>query len=85
MNSLHFVLSNIISTINGPKKSNFSLSKKSAHSEHNFTHNLIITKSDKGNQTVLLNKSDYIFPVQTMLNSGPYAILKKDSSTNDPV
>ena len=82
LNSLRFLLSNVISTNNRPQKSNLSPSQKSALSELNSTHNLIITKADKGGQTVLLNKSDYISHVETMLNSGPYTILNKDPSTN---
>ena len=40
-----------------------------------------MTKADKDIQTVL-NKSDYISHVQTMLNSGPYIILNKNPSIN---
>ena len=47
----------------------------------NSVHNLIITKADKYGQSVLLNKSDYISQVETMLNSIPYTILNKDPST----
>ena len=43
---------------------------------------IIITKDDKSFQTILLNKSNYIFHVETMLNSGLYIILNKGSSTN---
>ena len=50
--------------------------------QSNVSHFRIITKADKGGQTVLLNKSDYISHVETMLNSGPYTILNKDPSTN---
>ena len=45
--------------------------------------NLIITKADKGGEVAFLNKSDYTFHVETMINSGPYAILNKDPSTYD--
>ena len=33
-------------------------------------------------QTVLLNKSDYISHIQSTLNSGLYTVLKKDSSSD---
>ena len=82
MNSLCFLLSNYISTNNCPQRSNLSFSQKSALSELNSAHNLIITKADKGGKTVLLYKSNYVSHVETMLNSGPYNILNKDPSTN---
>ena len=82
LNSLRFLLSNVISTNNCPQKSNLSPSQKSALSELNSARNLIITKADKGGQTVLLNKSDYISHVETMLNSGSYTFLNKDHSTH---
>ena len=72
-----FPFSNIISTNNRPQKSDLSSSQKST-----LSHKLIITKTNKGGQTVLLNKSDYISHVETMVNSGPYTILYKNSSTN---
>ena len=83
LKSLCFLLSNLISTNNYPEKSYLSPSQKSALSELNSAFNLIIIKADKVGQTILLNKSDYISHVETMLNSGPYAILNEDPSTND--
>lgn len=39
---------------------------------------LIITKADKGNAVVILEKSDYTQRVQKMLDEGPYIPIKKD-------
>ena len=81
-NSLRFLLSNLISNNSRPQKSNFSPFQKSALSELNSAHNLIITKADKGGKTVLLIKSDYISHFESMINSGQYTILTKDLCTN---
>ena len=74
---------NVISTSNRLQMSNFSSSQKSTFSELYSGSNIIITKSDKSGQTVPLSESDYITSVDTMLNSGLYAILNKDPFTDD--
>ena len=81
-NSLRFLLSNAISTNSRPQKSNLSPSQKSSFSELHSAHNLIFTKTDKGGETVVLNKSDYTSHVETMLNSAPYTTLNKAPSTD---
>ena len=72
LNSLRFLLSNVISTNNHPQKSFLFPSQKSVLLELNSALNFMATKVDRGDQTVLHNKSDYIPHVKT---------LKKDPST----
>ena len=81
-NYLRFLFSNVIFINKRPQKSNLSPSQKSSFSKLNSAHNLSITEADNGGRTVILKKSDYISHVENILNSGPRAILNKDSSTN---
>jgi hypothetical protein len=39
---------------------------------------IVILKADKGNSTVIMNRNDYDFKIQTMLAEGPYTLLKSD-------
>jgi len=41
-------------------------------------NNIIITKADKGNVTVIMDRSDYNKKISTMLFTFPYKIIKKD-------
>ena len=82
LNYLRFLLSKVISINNRPLKSNLSPPQISGLFKLISAPNLINTKTDKSDQIVLLNSSDYLSNVDAMLSSGPNTILSKKLSTD---
>ncbi len=72
-NEVHHTLKSSVQKNDHPKISNWMA--KSLRSLNNDT-TIVITKADKGNMTVILNKSDYDQKMITLISDGPYEELQ---------
>ena len=58
-----------------PQTSNLSSEEKEALKSLRSDHSIIVTKSDKGNQIVVMNRKDYEQKVEEHIISGPYLLI----------
>jgi hypothetical protein len=62
-------------------KANVSNQDRDALRKLNYMYDIVILKSDKGNNTVIVDKTDYTNKAYEIIFGGNYRRLKKDSTT----
>jgi hypothetical protein len=64
-----------------PPKSNITKEERDALKKLKEKDDIVVLKSDKGNNTVIMDKSDYTKKAYEIIHSGNYRRLKKDPTT----
>ena len=64
-----------------PQKSNLTTTEKEALKALRSDRSIIVTKSDKGNQIVVMNREDYDQKAEEHIQSGPYKAIPKEKQS----
>ena len=65
-----------------PQTSNLTSDEKKALRSLRSDRSIVITKSDKGNQIVVMNRHDYDQKAEEHIQSGPYKLIPKEKQTS---